>query len=60
MPLKYLCAICLSVCLALPVSAAAQGLFAPAITVNDQVITGYELDQRARMLTLLNWPEFAT
>jgi peptidyl-prolyl cis-trans isomerase SurA len=35
---------------------AAQGLFAPAISVNDQVITGYELDQRQRMLTLLRAP----
>lgn len=34
----------------------AQGLFAPAITVNDTVITGYELDQRARMLQVLNAP----
>ncbi|MFD1343440.1 peptidylprolyl isomerase [Litorisediminicola beolgyonensis] len=36
--------------------AAAQGLFSPAITVNDSVITGYELQQRAQMLTLLNAP----
>ncbi len=35
---------------------AQQGLFSPAITVNDRVITGYELQQRAQMLTLLNAP----
>lgn len=39
-----------------PVAAPAQNLFAPAIKVNDAVITGYELDQRARMLTVLNAP----
>lgn len=39
-----------------PVSAPAQGLFAPSIIVNDQVITGYELQQRAELLRLLNAP----
>ncbi|MFZ7090398.1 peptidylprolyl isomerase [Primorskyibacter sp. 2E233] len=34
----------------------AQGLFSPAIIVNDLVITGYELQQRAEMLRLLNAP----
>jgi len=34
----------------------AQNMFAPAIKVNDQVITGFELQQRARMLTLFNAP----
>jgi peptidyl-prolyl cis-trans isomerase SurA len=36
--------------------ALAQGLFGPAITVNDTVITPYEIDQRARLLTLLRAP----
>lgn len=36
--------------------ATAQGLFSPAIIVNDQVITGYELEQRALLLRLLNAP----
>ncbi len=36
--------------------AQAQGLFAPAITVNDSVITGYEIQQRALMLQLLRAP----
>ncbi|MEY8831288.1 peptidylprolyl isomerase [Sedimentitalea sp. XS_ASV28] len=36
--------------------AAAQGLFAPVITVNDQVITRYELEQRAEFLRLLGVP----
>ncbi|QFS82765.1 Chaperone SurA precursor [Roseivivax sp. THAF40] len=39
-----------------PAQAAAQNLFAPAIRVNDAVITNYEIDQRARMLQLLNAP----
>jgi peptidyl-prolyl cis-trans isomerase SurA len=34
----------------------AQNLFAPAIIVNDQVITGYELEQRRRMLEVLRSP----
>jgi len=41
--------------LALPASAQ-QGLFQTAITVNDLVITNYEIEQRARFLTLLNSP----
>lgn len=36
--------------------AAAQGLFETAITVNDTAITRYEIDQRARFLTLLRAP----
>lgn len=40
-----------------PVAAVAQqGMFAPALTVNDQVVTGYELEQRALMLGVLNAP----
>ena len=34
----------------------AQNLFAPAIKVNDKVITRYELQQRARMLQLFRQP----
>lgn len=34
----------------------AQNLFAPVIHVNDQAITRYELQQRARMLTLFRAP----
>ncbi|GHG80246.1 peptidylprolyl isomerase [Pseudodonghicola xiamenensis] len=40
----------------LPRPVAAQGLFSPAITVNGDVITRYELDQRERMMQLLNAP----
>ncbi|SEN26678.1 periplasmic chaperone for outer membrane proteins SurA [Loktanella fryxellensis] len=41
----------------LPLSmGAAQAQFSPVITVNDSAITGYELDQRARLLTLFNTP----
>ncbi|MDA7424697.1 peptidylprolyl isomerase [Thalassococcus lentus] len=35
---------------------AAQGQFSPAITVNDLVITGFEIEQRTRMLELLKAP----
>ncbi|WP_438956191.1 peptidylprolyl isomerase [Cognatiyoonia sp.] len=40
----------------LPMIAAAQGTFSPVITVNDKAITGYELDQRIRLLTLFRTP----
>ena len=36
--------------------AQAQSAFSPAITVNDQVITGYELNQRAKLLDLFRTP----
>ena len=42
--------------LATPLVAQAQGLFAPAIKVNDDVISVYELDQRTTFLTLLRVP----
>ncbi|EBA09771.1 peptidylprolyl isomerase [Sagittula stellata] len=35
---------------------AAQGLFSPAVIVNEQVITGYELEQRKRMLQVMRAP----
>jgi len=38
------------------VPAASQNLFAPVIKVNDQAITRYEIEQRARMLTLFRAP----
>ncbi len=34
----------------------AQGLFSPAVIVNDRVITGYELEQRQRFVELLRAP----
>lgn len=34
----------------------AQGLFSPAVIVNESVITNYEIDQRVRMLTLFRTP----
>lgn len=40
----------------LATGAAAQGLFAPVIMVNDQVITRYELEQRIEFLKLLRVP----
>ncbi|WP_246149576.1 peptidylprolyl isomerase [Tritonibacter litoralis] len=43
------------VALAAP-SVSAQGLFSPVIRVNDQAITQYELDQRARFLAVTGTP----
>ncbi len=37
-----------------PVALAAQGLFSPAILVDEMVITNYEIQQRARMIEVLN------
>lgn len=34
----------------MPVASVAQGLFSPVVTVNDRAITGWELDQRMRLL----------
>lgn len=39
-----------------PAPLVAQSLFAPAITVNDDVITNFELTQRIQFLTLLRAP----
>ncbi|PZX17507.1 periplasmic chaperone for outer membrane proteins SurA [Palleronia aestuarii] len=36
--------------------APAQGLFSPVVTVNDRVITAFEVDQRAQMLDLFRTP----
>lgn len=55
--IRKLSALALGVTLALgPVAAEAQNLFAPVIKINDSVVTAYELDQRARMLTVLRAP----
>lgn len=42
--------------LVVSVPAFAQGLFSPVITVNDQVVSGYEIEQRARLLTVMRAP----
>ena len=58
-PARLLRALTLTAGLALtvtPGTAPAQNLFAPAITVDEMVITGYEIEQRRRMMTLLNAP----
>lgn len=39
-----------------PAPIGAQNLFAPMATVNDRVVTAFEVDQRARMLSLFNTP----
>lgn len=55
--IRKLSALALGVTLAFgPVTVSAQNLFAPAIQVNESVVTAYELQQRARMLTVLNAP----
>ena len=43
--------ICAAALLA-PMAAPAQGLFSPAISVNDSAITRYEIEQRVKLLTL--------
>jgi len=54
---KITATLALSVALALPVGiASAQNLFEPVITVNDQSITLYEIQQRARMMQLFRAP----
>ncbi|MFP7571523.1 peptidylprolyl isomerase [Marivita sp. S2033] len=54
---RKLGALALGLTLALgPVTAGAQNMFAPAIRINDSVVTAYELEQRARMLTVLSAP----
>ena len=50
-----LCALTLSV----PLPVQAQGLFTPAITVNDRAITYYELEQRTLFMALLRAPGVA-
>lgn len=37
-------------------AATAQGQFSPAVIVNDSAVTPYEIDQRARLLTLFRTP----
>ncbi len=55
--IRKLSALALGITLAFgPVQVLAQNMFAPVIRVNDSVVTAYELDQRARMLTLLRAP----
>lgn len=39
-----------------PIQASSQSLFAPAIRVNQEVITGFELQQRTLFLELLRFP----
>ena len=54
--LNFVKAAVLATAMAAPLGAAAQGLFAPAITVNGSAVTNYELDQRARLLAAFNTP----
>lgn len=40
----------------LPLVTSAQGIFSPVATINDQVVTQFELEQRVRMLELFRTP----
>ena len=42
--------------LSAPLTARAQGLFAPVVSVNDQVVTRYEVEQRTQLLRLFRTP----
>lgn len=53
---RVACAASFSLFAMAPLPAAAQSLFSPALTVNGDPITYYELDQRERLLTILNAP----
>ena len=54
---RLLAAGCLALAAILAAGAtAAQGLFSPAIVVNDTVISRFDVEQRARFLSLLNTP----
>ncbi|MBB3710612.1 peptidyl-prolyl cis-trans isomerase SurA [Limimaricola variabilis] len=54
--LDFVKAVALATAMAAPLGAAAQGMFAPAITVNGSAVTNYELDQRAKLLAAFNAP----
>jgi len=53
---KLMAPLCVSVSLLLGAPVAAQGLFSPAVIVNDSVITEFEIEQRQGFLSLLNAP----
>ena len=54
--LDFVGAAVLAIALAAPMGATAQGLFAPAVTVNGSAVTNYALDQRAKLLEAFNTP----
>ncbi|WP_238366226.1 peptidylprolyl isomerase [Mesobacterium pallidum] len=54
--MRKLCLLIAAAMLACVQAATAQGLFGPVVTVNGRAVTGYELEQRARFLQLLNAP----
>ena len=49
-------ALLLTLILMFPGAAMAQGQFSPVITVNDAAITGFEIDQRRKLLELFRTP----
>ena len=53
---RMISALALGATLALPMTAAAQGLFSAQITVNGTAITGYEIEQRKLLLQAFNTP----
>ncbi len=48
--------LCAALMALIPLAAPAQGLFSPVITVNEDAITGFEIDQRRRMLEVFRTP----
>ena len=55
--LKILCGLIMTATLGLaPMMATAQGQFEPSILVNNRAVTGYEIDQRAKLLELFRTP----
>lgn len=53
---KRLLALVVSAASLMGAPAVAQGLFSPAIYVNDAIVTEFEIEQRQRFLSLLNAP----
>ncbi|MFT5626282.1 MAG: peptidyl-prolyl cis-trans isomerase SurA, partial [Lentimonas sp.] len=39
-----------------PMTSTAQGQFGPSVLVNNSAVTGYEIDQRAKLLDLFRTP----
>ena len=56
-PLEILRAAAVALALSMvPGATMAQSPFSPAVTINDHVVTHYEIEQRARLLEVLNAP----
>ncbi len=53
---RFLLLFALTLAFVAPAAAQQGGLFAPRLSVNDQVVTNFEFEQRVRMLTLFGTP----